>query len=248
MASQVPLNNSNPVSTDVDAGFRGTCDGFGELADRPLGIRPTVLRELGTTGSTPLASCERSATEMLDRVRLPVCLITADAAYQAARISSPSIYWKDGRICWSGTSIFCAKRCERLARCAHSTSMPALCCRTTCTASGRTAGDDDFSNRWKAIKIRFVQGIPYTEGRSRVRVERGERGSWQLRFREHAIRDERDYDRHLDYVHYNPVKHGWVKAVREWPHSTFHRWVQSGAYPSDWAGGSDEMLDAGERS
>ena len=78
-------------------------------------------------------------------------------------------------------------------------------------------GDDDFSNRWKAIKIRFVQKLPRTERRSKVRVAKGERGVWQRRFWEHAIRDERDYAAHVDYCHINPVKHGYAKQVADWP-------------------------------
>ena len=110
-------------------------------------------------------------------------------------------------------------------------------------------GDADFSNRWKAIKIRFVQALPRDEPRSDVRVANGERGIWQRRFWEHAIRDEDDYARHFDYVHINPVKHGWAASVREWPYSTFQRWVEAGVYPPDWAGGGeDEDLPAGERS
>ena len=64
-------------------------------------------------------------------------------------------------------------------------------------------GDDDFSNRIKAIKIRFVRAVEPNERRSSVRIARGERGIWQRRFWEHALRDEGDYARHMDYVHYN---------------------------------------------
>jgi putative transposase len=64
---------------------------------------------------------------------------------------------------------------------------------------------------------------------------------------EHAVRDDADYARHLDYVHYNPVKHGHVSAVAQWPHSTFHRWVKAGVYPYDWGGGDIAEVDAGER-
>lgn len=81
--------------------------------------------------------------------------------------------------------------------------------------------DDDFSNRWKSIKIRFVQKLPRTERRSRVSVAKGERGIWQRRFWEHAIRDETDYVRHVDYVHCNPVKQGYVQQVIDWPYSVF---------------------------
>ena len=70
-------------------------------------------------------------------------------------------------------------------------------------------GDDDFSDRIKAMKIRFVQALPPTEGRSSIRMAKGERGIWQRRFWAHAIRDEADYARHMDYVHFNPFKHGY---------------------------------------
>ncbi len=108
-------------------------------------------------------------------------------------------------------------------------------------------GDSDFSNRIKAIKIRFVRALPPTEHRSSVRAARGERGIWQRRFWEHAIRDQHDYARHLDYVHYNPVKHGYVSQVSGWPFSTFHRLVEAGVLPPDWGGDGTEDMPAGER-
>ena len=109
-------------------------------------------------------------------------------------------------------------------------------------------GDDDFSNRIKAIKIRFVRALPPIERRSPSRVARGERGIWRRRFWEHAIRDDTDYARHIDYVHYNPVKHGHVQGVAQWPYSTFHRWVRAGVYRLDWGGEAAEEVRAGERS
>ncbi len=109
-------------------------------------------------------------------------------------------------------------------------------------------GDDDYSNRIKAIKIRFVRAVAPNEWRSPVRVAKGERGIWQRRFWEHVIRDDADYARHLDYVHFNPVKHGYVTAVAQWPYSTFHHWVRAGVYPSDWCGdGRSDNIAAGER-
>ena len=108
-------------------------------------------------------------------------------------------------------------------------------------------GDDDFSNRWKAIKIRFVQKLPRTERRSKVRVAKGERGVWQRRFWEHAIRDERDYAAHVDYCHINPVKHGYAKQVADWPYSSFHRYVKDGIYTADWAGGMESEVVMTER-
>lgn len=95
--------------------------------------------------------------------------------------------------------------------------------------------DFDFSLRWRLIKRRFSETIPKNEYRSDVRQRRRERGIWQRRFWEHVIRDEDDYRTHMDYVHYNPVKHGLVERARDWPHSTFHRCVEFGVYPVDWA-------------
>ena len=97
-------------------------------------------------------------------------------------------------------------------------------------------GDADFSTRWRLIKTAFANALPVTERRSAVRVAHCERAIWQRRFWEHAFRDERDYARHVDYVHYNPVKHGYVERVGDWPHSSFHRLVARGIYPPDWAG------------
>ena len=96
--------------------------------------------------------------------------------------------------------------------------------------------DCDFSLRWRLIKMRFSKSLPQTENRSAVRVRRGERGIWQRRFWEHLIRDEADYMAHMNYVHFNPVKHGLVARVVEWPYSTFHRLVVQGVYTRDWAG------------
>lgn len=95
-------------------------------------------------------------------------------------------------------------------------------------------GDDDYSSRWREIKKSFSKGLPITEHRSKVRIKRHERGIWQRRFWEHTLRDETDYHRHMDYIHYNPVKHGWVERVADWPYSSFHRYVRQGVYPPDW--------------
>ncbi len=96
--------------------------------------------------------------------------------------------------------------------------------------------DADFSARWRKIKAIFSRQLPKIERRSMSRLDKGERGIWQRRFWEHALRDGTDWLRHVDYVHYNPVKHGHVKQVIDWPYSTFHRYVRLGLYPRDWAG------------
>ncbi len=103
-------------------------------------------------------------------------------------------------------------------------------------------GDADYARRWMLIKMFFSRGIPKNERRSKTRIERRERGIWQRRYWEHLIRDERDYQAHMDYVHINPVKHGLVVQVKDWPYSTFHKMVEQGVYTQDWGGGMGEML------
>jgi putative transposase len=107
--------------------------------------------------------------------------------------------------------------------------------------------DADFSVRWRLIKTRFAKAIPPGERLSPVRQARNERGIWQRRFWEHLIRDERDYARHLEYCYINPVKHGLVRRVCDWPHSSFHRDVRAGIFPIDWAGEVDATGEFGER-
>ena len=96
-------------------------------------------------------------------------------------------------------------------------------------------GDSDFSMRWRLIKTHFVKELPPTEPRSSVNVARGERAVWQRRCWEHLIGDERDWDRHVEYCYFNPVKHGLVERVEDWPHSTFHRDMTNGFRPIDWS-------------
>jgi len=109
-------------------------------------------------------------------------------------------------------------------------------------------GDADYSTRWRLIKTLFSRGIAPTEQPSRSRLSKGERGIWQRRYWEHTLRDESDFERHCDYIHFNPVKHGHARAAAAWPHSSFHRFVKVGVYPVDWAsGGEVDGSDFGER-
>ena len=105
--------------------------------------------------------------------------------------------------------------------------------------------DDDYPKRMRLVKTLFTKEIPKTERRSSVRQQKGERGIWQRRYWEHTIRDEKDYTTHMDYLHYNPVKHGYVDKVMDWPHSTFRHHVQHGLYPENWAA-NDVDIRAGE--
>jgi putative transposase len=91
-------------------------------------------------------------------------------------------------------------------------------------------GDDDLPLRWRLIKTHMTR---YAGRGTRL---------WQKRYWEHAIRDDRDLSRHLDYLHWNPLKHGLVARVQDWPWSSFHRYVAAGRYPPDWCG-SRELAD-----
>ncbi len=112
--------------------------------------------------------------------------------------------------------------------------------------------DGDFSVRWSIIKRlvtkRCGTGLAAISAVNSSRQARGEAGIWQRRFWEHQIRDERDYNMHMHYVHYNPVKHGLVRNVKDWPYSTFHRYVRNGMYDRHWGvdGLADEEGEFGE--
>jgi putative transposase len=97
-------------------------------------------------------------------------------------------------------------------------------------------GDANFATRWSSIKSGFSRGLD-AQTRSASKVSKREKGIWQRRYWEHAIRDEADFERHVDYIHFNPVKHGHVNRVADWPHSSFHRFVERGMLAPDW--GSD---------
>lgn len=101
--------------------------------------------------------------------------------------------------------------------------------------------DADYSSRWREIKKVFSKTVIALEGLPR------ETPIWQSRFWEHTIFNDRDYRNHMDYVHFNPVKHGWVNEVKDWPYSTFHKAVEAGLYPEDWGGRGVIDLRVGER-
>jgi putative transposase len=105
--------------------------------------------------------------------------------------------------------------------------------------------DADYSGRWRSIKSRFTRAL-VKAGVKLHRDARGEYALWQRRFWEHTIRDDNDLARHVAYIHYNPVKHGLVGQVKDWPWSSFHRYVRDSMVSEDWGGSSDEQGDFGE--
>ena len=113
------------------------------------------------------------------------------------------------------------------------------------------AGDADFSTRWNLIKRRTSKALGDAyfrpEWMTVSKKTHRELTFWQRRFWEHRIRDDRDFERHADYIHYNPVKHGLCVRPVDWPFSSVHRFIRDGVYPGDWAASSlDDHLAAGE--
>ena len=109
-------------------------------------------------------------------------------------------------------------------------------------------GDNDFSTRWNIIKAWFSRQAKtlyhQAEWLNTSKTKHRESTLWQRRFWEHLIRDEEDFIRHVDYIHFNPVKHALVTTVKEWPYSTFHRYVAEGIYPQNW--GSEVKIDGND--
>ncbi len=104
------------------------------------------------------------------------------------------------------------------------------------------ASDDDYSGRWRAIKSGFTRRLA-RRGLSISRTASGEYRLWQRRYWEHTIRDDADLQHHVDYIHYNPVKHGLAVRVADWPYSSFHRYVRSGWLSGEW--GAEPTGDGG---
>jgi putative transposase len=100
--------------------------------------------------------------------------------------------------------------------------------------------DDNTANYprlWQDIK----------KGFTRRTSEPGSPSAWQARYWERTVRNEEELQALIDYVHINPVKHGLVDAVAEWPHSSFRRYVKNGWLPLDWAASPRATGTLGER-
>lgn len=99
---------------------------------------------------------------------------------------------------------------------------------------------DDYSTRWRKIKRLFTRQL-LERGARIEKNNRDEYFLWQKRYWEHTIRNAKDYERHVNYIHYNPVKHGLVQRVRDWPHSSFHAYLKQGLLPEHWGGDIKEL-------
>ena len=105
-------------------------------------------------------------------------------------------------------------------------------------------GESDYPLRIRLIKSHFSRRFRENDvENTSSRIQKGERPIWQRRYWEHAIRDDEDYRRHVEYIHYNPVKHGVADAPKEWPYSSFHHYVRRGVYEIDWGAGGELCFD-----
>ncbi len=104
------------------------------------------------------------------------------------------------------------------------------------------ANDANFAVRWSLVKSRFSRALRVDAQRTASKIAKREKGIWQRRYWEHAIRDDGDLARHVDYIHFNPVKHGYVSRVGDWPHSSFARYVARGLLPADWGGDMRDIV------
>jgi putative transposase len=105
-------------------------------------------------------------------------------------------------------------------------------------------GDANFPLRWSLIKSGFSRGLTGDGWRSASKIAKRDKGIWQRRYWEHAIRDDADLARHVDYIHFIPVKHGYARRVCDWPYSSFDRYVARGLLPRDWGGDVRDMTGA----
>jgi len=109
-------------------------------------------------------------------------------------------------------------------------------------------GDADYSLRWSFIKAGFSRRLAKGEHIRVSRQAKRKRGIWQRQYWEHQIRDEINLARHVDYIHYNPAKHGWVTHPVDWPHSTLHGYIERRIAASDWGAQKGDGVEGyGER-
>jgi len=109
--------------------------------------------------------------------------------------------------------------------------------------------DVDYATRWMLIKTGFSRHINKGEPRTLSRKSKKERGIWQRRYWEHLIQDQQDYNNHIEYIHYNPVKHGYVRCASAWQYSSIHRYIKDGIIEKNWGIGIDpaDEKNFGER-
>jgi putative transposase len=107
-------------------------------------------------------------------------------------------------------------------------------------------GDSDYPLRMRLIKSFFSKRCKNSKSHGTTsRDQKREKAIWQRRYWEHAIIGDEDFEQHVEYIHYNPVKHGLVNAPKDWEYSSFHSYVRKGIYNRDWGAGSGIVFEEG---
>ncbi len=166
---------------------------------------------------SPVVAARATQTNVATRLRFGRARLSALRRGSRQRLSPG---WLNSRPCFLGRGEACdPEKWKPVFRKDH----------TQLKASGR------YASRWSLLKSGFSRGLAPAK-RSMSKIRKREKGIWQRRYWEHAIRNDVDFERHVDYIHYNPVKHGLVTRVADWPFSSFHRYVAQGILPGDWGG------------
>ncbi len=107
------------------------------------------------------------------------------------------------------------------------------------------AGDADFSTRWRLIKTWFTKHCDeqYKSAPNKARIKKQQQAVWQHRYWEHGIKDEVDFEHHVNYIHYNPVKHGYVERAVDWQYSSIHKYIKRGIVSDGWGAGNISIPD-----
>jgi putative transposase len=104
----------------------------------------------------------------------------------------------------------------------------------------QTDNADDYPKIISSFKSNFSRFMPKNVNQTESQMKRREKGIWQRKYYDHIVRDENDFHKHLDYIHYNPVKHNYVKAPKDWEYSSFKKFVKMGFYEKDWCNFDDK--------
>jgi putative transposase len=204
----------------------------------PIGILPAS--RVGWVERSDTHRCQTGLsgnnTHLIRFARIPLWLPIAATGFRAEAISSRSISPnRDSRLLIERVDLL--RDAFRYTQARHPFTIDAIVVLPDHLHAifALPEGDADYAPRMRLIKTVFSRNLPKDEHRSESRVAKGERGIWQRRYWEHTLRNDRDYAKHVDYIHFNPVKHGHVKKVQDWPYSSFQRFVRRGVYPHDWA-------------
>jgi putative transposase len=181
------------------------------------------------------ALCSKLTVGWVERKAKPILTWRPMTTYRRHFVPGGSYFFTDRRLPLLTDHIEVLRAAFRYARTRYPFTVDAIVVLLDHLQANWTlpTGEWDFALRWRLIKASSSRSLPRSEPVSRSRARKGERGIWQRLYWEHTLRDEDDFARHADYIHFNPVKHGHAERVSDWPYSSFLRMVRRGLYPAD---------------